>query len=512
MEGPQYRDEINRFPYMPQPGRARMNPAELREPRLSRMQRPFSQEPREAFPHFSLRELESNLVDSQRDDPRPVEGKLLPFPATEFRAPPPSRKYNIEAPLPYAGERNVEPEMIRMIPLNIENRRPFSAARRIRFPEPKDSEESEENRLPMITEITKIIPIRIENEGPRINRIPIIPLGQQLENRGPQIKSIEEVDNKVDKMTNKPLPIPINAILDMIFRGIRPLMAGRGQSFPIPIDIKIERIEDKPLDGVTEKSTILEKFHIFEKESQNQGEINRSQESQENPKPSSLMVEDVDKMENNQEKDVKGNKDVMEAKVERVEVFDKEADNTHPIPIPADAQDPQIFKIEEKNFQPDGKDEESWENPSFLPNGQGRGARVFPIPQQIREAEIFSVLDARSGKDMSIEIPMESSFSLETPTKPVSQRTEGRQGRVMEFSHPVEGEVNLFPLPEGRAMKPLAVQTAAGVQPQTFTINDARSVRLYPVSAVNQEAEDTKPSDAATQLSPDSSELRAHRK
>lgn len=393
--------------------------------------------------------------------PRPVEGRVVPVPSAEMKA-----------PLPF---NRPEPRIVRMFPLFDEPRRPAMPpnGRRIRFPDSSESEEVEENRIPIITEITKIIPIRIEREESKINPMPLIPLSSK-----PELKN--DVDNKLEKLPERPFPIPINAILDMIFRGIRPLMGNRPH-VPVPIDIKIERIENKPFDGLP----IIKKLEILEKEPMGESQdVEDREESSEAPEQNPLELDDAKKSQESEDPE----KDIVEAKVERVEIFDKEEENTHPIPIPADAQDAQIFKLEGET-QTEAKEPISFENRAFLPNGQGRGARVFPIPQQMREAEIFSVSDARSNKNMDIKV--ESSFAV---VDDKNKAQEGRQARVMTFS---EGGINVFPIPEGRAMNPLAVQTTPQLQSQTFTVNDARSVQLYPVEASREETEAQPQAEAA---------------
>lgn len=289
----------------------------------------------------------------------------------------------------------------------------FPPGRRIRFP---DSE-------PEGMSITRIIPIRLEKDS--------------------------EEDNSNGVEEKRPLPIPINAIMDMVFKTIRPF-AGR-QPYPVPIDIKIERIENRPM---MENSSESEESHEEGQEGQ------EGQDSQEEGEQMNMEEKPEDR---------------GEAKVQQVEIVEKEGDDTHAIPIPADAQDIQVFKQEDK------PEEEEWQGRAFLPNGQGRGG-VFPIPQTMPEAQIFTVSDARAG------VPVAASFDVapkeETP----------RETRVLNLGQP-EGEVNLFPVP----------------------INAEKSVRLYPVdeAAEKQQPQQNEQQQEPQKMEPgemaeESREARAH--
>lgn len=317
-----------------------------------------------------------------------------------------------------------------MIPLQIET------GKRIRFPDAKESAEMVENRLPVVAEITKITPV----VGPKTNSIS----GENPEEAGDG--------------DGKPFPLPIDAILEAIFKGIGPLATDGASS---PIDVKIERIEAEPARGsLVGKPLVFEKFEIAEKDSKPSGDG----ESRENPEPSTLML--------NEERKEKSSSAEPEA-----------AENGEGTPAPSPAPTP----------SPEMETKGNEENPgalldrAFLPDGRGRGARVFPIPRQLAEAEIFSVSDARADKSDNVQIPVEFSVSVKDPENLPIRAAEERRGRTLNFDRPVEGEINVFPFPEGRAMKPLPVRPSGEIKPQIFTVDDAKSGRLYPVPRQDEE-------------------------
>lgn len=322
------------------------------------------------------------------------------------------------------------PEMPKIIPLNFE-RRPMDSGRKIRFPDMVDSEEVKENRMPIITEITKIIPIRIEKEESEIPQAPANEISQP-----------KNTETEKFHPGPRPFPIPINAILDMIFRGIRPLMGNRAHSMPIPIDIKIERIE-KPMGLMT--PPFIKTFEIIKKESSNPFDEAPNNESEK---------ADVENDETQ--------KDSTEAKVEPVEEFDKEEKNSSPVPV--EGQD-------EQEKETEANEPSSFEDQAFLPNGQGRGARVFPIPQALKEVEeLFSIFESKLDKNIEGEVPVGSSLTVMDDDKE-SENPENRQERFMEHPKPI---LNFFPISAGGVMKPF-IPMMPKAQPE------ARSLKLLPV-------------------------------
>lgn len=238
----------------------------------------------------------------------------------------------------------------------------FPPGRRFRFPDSSDVQG---------VSITRIIPIRLEKES-----------------------SEEENVNNNEEERNQ-FPIPLNAILDTVFK----TLVGHRQ---MPIDIKIERIENKAvMDNGSESE-----------ESQESQESRESQEENDEEKPEE------------------------EAKVQQVEIVEKQGENTQAIPIPADAREAQIFKMEDL---PE-------EARAFLPNGMGRGG-VFPIPRS-HEAQIFTVSDARAG------VPVRADYEVS------NDKLEEATTDAPAMGQP-EGEVNIFPV----------------------NMAQEQSVRLYPVPA-----------------------------
>lgn len=346
--------------------------------------------------------------DEDEDRPAPVEGRFLrPSPPMPF---PSRRPENNGNPL------FREPKLIRMIPLRVEKVGPVFPANRIRFPE---AEEPVERRMPLVAEITKIVPVGIENEAPESNS-----------------NSVDDSEEN-EGFGGRPFPIPIDAILEAVLKGVGAAV-NDGESGPVPVDVKIERIEAKPMG----KPTFLEKLEIVEK---------KPEEMERKPEPSTLMIEDV-------EKDKVAPPMEAEVKQEKQEESKKPEKTEEPTEAPA-------------------------ASPSFLPDGSGRGAGPFPIPRVVSEAEIFTVSDAAAaGENRDMEIPVRFSVAVRDPgTLPTP---EGRRGKVMNLERPgpVEGEINIFPQAEGRAMKPQPVRTSEEVRSRVFNIDDARSVRLYPVS------------------------------
>lgn len=371
--------------------------------------------PRFPYPVRSSDDFPRNEENEEEEEkPTPVEGRFFRRPTVERR---PS--------FPFVGRP--EPKIIRMIPLHIET------GKKIRFPDHKESAEIEENRLPMVAEITKITPVG-SKPG---NGIPV-------ENS----QDVGEGD--------RPFPLPIDAILEAIFKGIGPLA---NDGAPAPIDVKIERIEAEPSQGSLGKPLVFEKFEITEKDSRPSEEP----ESRENPEPSTLML--------NEEKKDKSS-------------VEPEVNNGEGTPAPSNVQ---TLSVESERKEKGGNSAVLPDR-TFLPGGRGRGARVFPIPRQVAEAEIFSVSDARADKNDNVQIPVEFSVSVKDVENNQSPAIEERRGgRTLNFDRPVEGEINVFPFPEGRAMKPLPVRPLGEIKPQTFTIDDAKSVRLYPVPRENEE-------------------------
>lgn len=462
-EEPRFNEQPVPF-FPPQNNQNSQLPVEVNDPGVLKAPAPLAQEPREQFAvpppppnHF----FENNFLENR--EPEFVEENRAFRPLTVDVRPRGQRREPIA--------NTLMPEISKIIPLNFE-RRPVDNGRKIRFPEIIESEEVRENRMPIITEITKIIPIRLEKEEPELRDSPILPLNPNVP---PKNMDIPEI--KLEKIPPRPFPIPINAILDMIFKGIRPLMGNRGHPFPIPIDIKIERIENKPLGFMG--PPFLKKFEIIKKE----------ESSLEEKSPNSQLEEEKNENENEENDD--NEKEMVEAKVERVEVFDRENENGQAIPIPADAQDPQVYKLEEQEKQPEANEQSSFEDQAFLPNGQGRGARVFPIPQLFKEADIFSVFDAKPDKNAEPEVeiaeaPVESSINVaNVDNERALEGANNRQGRVLNFPNPI---LNFFPIQGEKIMKPIIMKP----EPLNFA-PESRLLKLYPVSDAGMKNEEMKP-------------------
>ncbi|KAK6630700.1 hypothetical protein RUM44_002869 [Polyplax serrata] len=457
-----FRQEEPRFneqpmPFFPRhPNQIRPLPVEVNDPGVLRMPGSIAQEQREQFPMPPrANPMFPNNIDRERE-PDFVENRAF-------------RPLTVDVRPRGQSREPMLPEISKIIPFNYE-RRPMDSGRKIRFPDMTDSEEVRENRLPIITQITKIIPIRLEKAESQKPE-------QQMDETPMNVpqKNEEVPEIKLEKMSPRPFPIPINAILDMIFKGIRPLMGNRGHPFPIPIDIKIERIENKPM-GLFDNP-----FKMIKMEEENSAE-----EEEEESQPQ--QAEDKNEQEEEDETEKDG---AVEAKVERVEVFNEEQENGHPIPIPADAQDPQVFKLEEQNKKSSqGNDQSSFDEQAFLPNGQGRGARVFPIPQIMKEAEIFSVFDAKVDQAKNAEtaeVPVESSMTVSNgENEKVQDGAEQRQGRFMDY--PPTPILNFFPISENKA-------AAKEVKPEpvNFVTPQARSLKLYPVTDSAVKSEEVKP-------------------
>ena len=407
------------MPFLPQQNQqTRPLPVEVRDPGVLRMPGPMGQGPREPFsmpppvnPSFqnNVENREPNFIEENRNF-RPITVDVRP--RGQRREP---------------MVNTLMPELPKVFPLNFE-RRPVDNGRKIRFPDMIDSEEVRENHLPIITEITKIIPIKLEKEDFEEDT-PIIPLAPNSES-----KNIDTPEIKIEKMPPRPFPIPINAILDMIFKGIRPLM-NRNNPFPIPVDIKIERIENKPMGLMGPLGLpFFKKFEVIRKEPGSP----LDDESQNSPLE-----------EKNENEDMENEKSMVEAKVERVEMFDR--DNEHPIPIPADAQDQQIFKVEQQEKEPEANEQSPFEEQAFLPNGQGRGTRVFPIPQAMKESEIFSVFDAKNEKNGETEEEASSVAPHMEKNKENDDIANNREGRFMDLPSSI---FDIFQLPGSKALKP----------------------------------------------------------
>lgn len=400
---------------MPQEQQA---PIPLREVPLRQMMRPrpinpmaIQDVPLNQMPLTHMPMREAPREERMQEQPIPVHHLVPPRPqqirVENFGEDEPDipaglreRLMMMERPRPLPLEMR-EPRVMRVPPFPINDNEisqspRFPPGRPFRFPE----------SAPKGLTITRVIPIRLEKE------------------------SEEETGNNIEE--KRPLPIPLNAILDMVFKGIRPFV-GR-QPFPVPVDIKIERIENKPMmeNSASEES----------EEEDDDEEPQTSQETEEN------RAEKPDES--------------TEAKVQQVEIVEKEGENTHAIPIPADATDAQVFKLEDKS------EESQFNGRSYLPNGQGRGG-VFTIPQGVGEAQIFTVSDARAG------VPVSASYDV-APNK----EEKPRESRILDMAR-VEGEVNLFPVP----------------------IN---SGRLYPVEDVPEKSQEPQPTEATEAPSAESVE------
>lgn len=372
--------------------------------------------PRPRFPFPSREE------DEER--PAPVEGRFLrpspmPFPSRR-----PEGTGN-----PLFGELRREPKIIRMIPLRVENVGSGFPGKRIRFPE---AEEQTDRRVPLVAEITKIVPVGIEKE----------------------ISDSNSVDDSEETQGfgGRPFPIPIDAILEAVLKGVGAAVNAGESSAPLPVDVKIERIEAEPMG----KPAFFEKLEIVPKKPT----PSEDSEPSGKPEPSTLMIDEVEK--------------------------EKMSPSSENEKSETDSKSIEAEKATEAPASPTS-------DRSFLPDGTGRGAGVFPIPRGASEAEIFTVSDASgAGENGDAEIPVGFSVSV-ADSGAALPNPEGRRGKVMNFDRPVEGEINIFPQAEGRAMKPQPVRTSEEIRSRVFNIDDARSVRLYPVPPEKISEQETRP-------------------